>query len=68
MGGERKCKGSVKEERGRGEREKESREKREKKERFWIPDDTGNLSMHVFTTHLTDGSEPVHEVVQLLLL
>ena len=31
MGGERKCKGSVKEERGRGEREKESREKREKK-------------------------------------
>ena len=32
MGGERKCKGSVKEERGRGERERESREKREKRE------------------------------------
>ena len=62
MGGKRKCKGSVKEERGRRER------KREKKERFWILDDTGNLSMHVFTSHLTDGFEPVYEVVQLLLL
>lgn len=49
-------------------REGKVREEKRKKERFWILDDTGNLSMHVFTTHLTDGFEPVYEVVQLLLL
>ena len=53
-----KCKG----------REGKEREEKRKKERFWILDDTGNLSMHVFTSHLTDGFEPVYEVVQLLLL